>query len=74
MIRRIVSIVVPILLVALAAALWHRFEKIPLAQHGQSIARPQATLFVRGFPYFVKDATVIRGVPVPAARRGDRAD
>lgn len=27
---------------------------------------PQATLYVRGFPYFVKDATVIRGVPVPA--------
>ncbi len=46
MIRRIVSIVVPILLVALAAALWHRFEKIPLAQHGQSIARPQAAALV----------------------------
>lgn len=27
---------------------------------------PQATLFVRGFPFFVKDATVIRGTPVPA--------
>ncbi len=27
---------------------------------------PQAKLFVRGFPYYVKDATVIRGTPVPA--------
>ena len=27
---------------------------------------PQATLFVRGFPFYVKDATVIRGTSVPA--------
>lgn len=33
---------------------------------GLSELSSQATLYVRGFPYFVKDATVIRGVPVPA--------
>jgi len=27
---------------------------------------PQSPLYVRGFPFFVKDATVIRGIPVPA--------
>jgi hypothetical protein len=27
---------------------------------------PQSPLYVRGFPFFVKDATVIRGTPVPA--------
>ncbi len=27
---------------------------------------PQATLLVRGFPFFVKDATVVRGTPIPA--------
>lgn len=42
MIRRIVAAAVLILLIALAVALWHRFEKIPLAEHGQSTARPQA--------------------------------
>jgi hypothetical protein len=27
---------------------------------------PQSPLYVRGFPFYVKDATVIRGTPVPA--------
>ena len=42
MIKRIIAVVALVLLVALAVTLWHRFEKIPLAEHGQSIARPQA--------------------------------
>jgi len=33
---------------------------------GLSELSPQATLYVRGFPYYVKDATVIEGIPVPA--------
>ena len=33
---------------------------------GLSELTSQSTLYVRGFPYYVKDATVIRGISVPA--------
>ena len=42
MTKRIIAVVALLLLVTLAVAFWHRFEKIPLAEHGRSIARPQA--------------------------------
>jgi hypothetical protein len=33
---------------------------------GLSEINPQKSLLVRGFPFFVKNATVVRGVPIPA--------
>ena len=48
MIRRIGAVLALILLAALAVTIWHKFEKIPIAEHGQSTARAHAaalTLF-----------------------------
>lgn len=42
MIRRIVAALVLVLLAALAIIIWQKFEKIPMAQHGQPAARPHA--------------------------------
>ncbi len=40
--RRIGAALVLLLLATLAATIWHQFEKVPLAQHGEPTARPQA--------------------------------
>jgi hypothetical protein len=42
MIGRIGAVLALILLAVLAATIWHKFEKIPIAQHGQPTMRPQA--------------------------------
>ena len=42
MTKRAGAALILLLLAALAATLWHLFERIPLAQHGHPTARPQA--------------------------------